>query len=136
MSGMPVLVTAVAGKVIGVACLALVLSGLGAGIGLPATVLVYTLTIMASMIGPLPGGIGVAEASLGALLITRGVPAPTAAAAVIAFRLLDLWLPLLAGACAALLDWRRAWQERSARAPDLEPGPTPRHLPSPLPAHA
>src|SRR5262245_63246535 len=69
-------------------------------LGLATTLLVYTLTIMAALIGPLPGGIGVADASLGALLIANGVPGPAAAGAVIAFRLLDLWIPLFVGAVA------------------------------------
>jgi uncharacterized membrane protein YbhN (UPF0104 family) len=120
-SGIPLLVSAVTGKVIGGACLALVLSGFGAGIALPTTALFYTLTLMASMIGPLPGGIGVAEASLGALLIGGGVPAPTAAAAVIAFRLLDLWLPLLAGALGGLAHSRRIAVEPSAASSGNEP---------------
>jgi uncharacterized membrane protein YbhN (UPF0104 family) len=125
ISGMALLVSAVAGKVIGGACLALVLTGFGAGIGLPTIALFYTLTLMASMIGPLPGGIGVAEASLGALLVARGVPAPTAAAAVIAFRLLDLWLPLLAGALGGLAHSRRVSIERSAAEFEVEPSTLP-----------
>jgi uncharacterized membrane protein YbhN (UPF0104 family) len=136
ISGVPLLVSAVAGKVIGVACLALVLTGVGAGIGLPATALLYTLTLMASMIGPFPAGIGVAEASLGALLVARGVPAPTAAAAVIAFRLLDLWLPLLAGALGALAHSRRASVELPALPLDAESRSTPGNPPSPLAVRA
>jgi uncharacterized membrane protein YbhN (UPF0104 family) len=125
ISAMPLLASAVAGKVIGGACLALVLIGFGAGIGLPTIALFYTLTLMAAMIGPLPGGIGVAEASLGALLVARGVPAPTAAAAVIAFRLLDLWLPLLAGALGGLAHSRRVSLERSVAELQVEPSAVP-----------
>ena len=136
MSGIPLLLTAVAGKVIGVACLALVLAGFGTGIGLPATVLIFTLTLMASMIGPFPGGIGVAEASLAALLVARGVPAPTAAAAVIAFRLLDLWLPLLAGALGGLAHSRRVSAERSSFPSDVDRSSTPAIVLSGVPALA
>ena len=110
----PIFVTAVAGKLIGVASLALVFAGFGIKVGLVATVLAYMLTLMAAMVGPLPGGIGVAEASLGGLLVARGVPAPTAAAAVMAFRLLDLWLPLLAGVLGGLSHSRRTAGERGA----------------------
>ena len=98
--------TAVFGKLLGCAALYLVLTGMGIHLGLATTLLVYTLTIMASLIGPLPGGIGVADASLGALLIANGVPAAAAAGAVIAFRLLDLWLPLFVGAVAGGHHWR------------------------------
>ena len=136
ISGLPLLLTAVAGKIIGVACLALVLTGLGVGIGLPATVLIFTLTLMASMIGPFPGGIGVAEASLGALLVARGVPAPTAAAAVIAFRLLDLWLPLLAGVLGGLAHSRRVAAERDVLRCDDEFSTTPATFPIVLPVPA
>ena len=62
---------------------------------------------MASLVGPIPGGVGVADASLGALLVANGVAGPTAAAAVLAFRLLDLWLPLLVGAAAGARQYRR-----------------------------
>jgi len=111
--------TAVLGKLLGCAALALVLTGLGIHLA-PATILlVYTLTIMASLVGPLPGGIGVADASLGALLIANGVPAAAAAGAVIAFRLLDLWLPLFVGAVAGAHQWRA----RSAAELPLSPPP-------------
>jgi uncharacterized membrane protein YbhN (UPF0104 family) len=99
-AAVPLLGTAFAGKLLGCAGLFMVLTGLGVHLGVATTLLVYTLTLMASMVGPLPGGIGIADASLGALLIANGVAGPTAAAAVIAFRLLDLWLPLLVGAAA------------------------------------
>ena len=131
-SGIPLLLTAIVGKIIGVACLALILSGFGAGIALSDVLVLYTLTLMASMIGPLPAGFGAAEASLAALLMARGVPAPTAAATVIAFRLLDLWLPLLAGAWGGLAHSRRVAVERRTLAGDLETRPTPAVLPNPL----
>ena len=110
--------TAVFGKLLGCAALYLVLTGLGIHLG-PATILlVYTLTIMAALVGPLPGGIGVADASLGALLVVNGVPAPAAAGAVIAFRLLDLWLPLFVGAVAGA----HHWQSRTDVDDDLSSG--------------
>ncbi len=102
------MLTAIGGKLLGFAGLLLVLSGLGVHLGLATALLVYTLTLMASLVGPLPGGLGVADASLGALLVANGVSAPQAAAAVVAFRLLDLWLPLLAGGMAWSMHWRRA----------------------------
>lgn len=103
----PLVGTAVVGKLIGFTGLLLVLSGLGIHLGFATALLVYTLTLMAALVGPLPGGIGVADASLGALLVANGVSAPMAAAAVVAFRLLDLWLPLLAGGAAWGVGLRR-----------------------------
>jgi uncharacterized membrane protein YbhN (UPF0104 family) len=99
--------TAVFGKLLGCAALALVLTGLGIHLDPATMLLIYTLTIMAALVGPLPGGIGVADASLGALLIANGVPGPAAAGAVIAFRLLDLWIPLLVGVFAGAHHWHR-----------------------------
>ena len=99
--------TAVFGKLLGCAALYMVLTGLGIHLGVATTLLIYTLTIMAALIGPLPGGIGVADASLGALLVANGVPVAAATGAVIAFRLLDLWLPLFVGAVAGAHHWHR-----------------------------
>jgi uncharacterized membrane protein YbhN (UPF0104 family) len=109
-AAIPLLGTAFAGKLLGCAGLFMVLAGLGIHLGLATTLLVYMLTLMVALVGPLPGGIGIADASLGALLVANGVPGPSAAAAVIAFRLLDLWIPLFVGAAAG------AWQYRRNRA--------------------
>jgi uncharacterized membrane protein YbhN (UPF0104 family) len=106
--------SALFGKLLGCAGLCMVLAGLGIHLDLATMLLIYTLTIMAALVGPLPGGIGVADASLGALLIAYGVPGPAAAGAVIAFRLLDLWIPLFVGAVAGAHQWR-------TRAPVLTP---------------
>ena len=113
-AAVPLVLTAIGGKLLGFAGLLLVFSGLGVHLGVATALLVYTLTLMASLVGPLPGGIGVADASLGALLVANGVSAPQAAAAVVAFRLLDLWLPLLAGGIAWSMHWRRARRSASA----------------------
>lgn len=86
--------TALIGKLIGACTLAAVLAGLGVDLAVGTILVVYTLTLVASAAGPLPAGIGAAEASLGALLVGNGVDAETAAAAVVAFRLLDVWLPI------------------------------------------
>jgi uncharacterized membrane protein YbhN (UPF0104 family) len=112
--------TAVLGKLLGCAALYMVLGGLGIHLGLATTLLIYTLTIMAALVGPLPGGIGVADASLGALLIANGVPAPAAAGAVIAFRLLDLWIPLFVGAAAGAHHWRRRGSIAAPAAIDVD----------------
>jgi len=120
--------TAIAGKLLGCAGLFLVLMGLGIHLDLATTLLVYMLTIMAALVGPLPGGIGVADASLGALLIANGVAGPAAAGAVIAFRLLDLWIPLLVGAVAGAHHWHRG-RDLDDAAIELSPP-----VPIPMPA--
>jgi uncharacterized membrane protein YbhN (UPF0104 family) len=127
--------TAVFGKLLGCAGLFLVLTGLGIHLDLATTLLIYTLTIMAALIGPLPGGIGVADASLGALLVANGVPGTAAAGAVIAFRLLDLWIPLLVGAVAGAHHWRRGRGLADAAAVEISP-PAPAPLLVPVLAAA
>ncbi|MET8679675.1 lysylphosphatidylglycerol synthase domain-containing protein [Streptomyces sp. NPDC004647] len=54
-------------------------------------------SILAAAI-PAPGGIGSVDAALAVALVAAGVPAAAAAAAVLAFRLITVWLPLLPGA--------------------------------------
>jgi uncharacterized membrane protein YbhN (UPF0104 family) len=48
---------------------------------------------------PSPGGFGALDVALVAALVAVGVPAAVALAAVLAYRLLTVWLPLLPGAC-------------------------------------
>ena len=117
--------TAVFGKLLGCAALGLVLAGMGIHLGVATVLLVYMLTIMAALVGPLPGGLGVADASLGALLIANGVPAAAAAGAVIAFRLLDLWIPLFVGAVAGAHHWRARRGDTLDQVADLVTFPVP-----------
>lgn len=57
----------------------------------------YAITKILSTISFIPGGIGISEASMGLIFIGFGVPAPTALAAVLIFRLLSFWLPIPVG---------------------------------------
>ena len=65
-----------------------------------------TVILMAYLIGqlggllPIPGGIGGIDGGLFATLVVFGVPAATAAAAVLAYRVILFWLPLIVGAVA------------------------------------
>ncbi len=96
-SAMPVLVHAVTAKFLGAGVLAASLAATGADIGFGKALIVYSLALIAAAVGVLPGGIGAVEASMGALLSSFGVAPPVAIAAVLTFRLLDLWLPLGVG---------------------------------------
>jgi uncharacterized protein (TIRG00374 family) len=70
---------------------------------------------------PLPGGVGGIDGGLIGTLIVYGAPAAQSAAAVLAYRLILFWLPLLAGAI-AFATLRRALDR--AERPDLcEPIP-------------
>jgi uncharacterized protein (TIRG00374 family) len=52
---------------------------------------------------PLPGGLGGIDGGLIGTLIVYGTPAAVTAAAVLLYRVILFWLPLLAGAAAFML---------------------------------
>jgi uncharacterized protein (TIRG00374 family) len=54
-----------------------------------------------------PGGVGFVEAGLSATLVLAGISAPLAVLATLVFRLFSFWLPLPAGAAAAIAFRRR-----------------------------
>ena len=62
-----------------------------------------TIILMGYLIGqlggllPLPGGIGGIDGGLIGTLIVYGAPAAATAAAVLAYRVILFWLPLIAG---------------------------------------
>lgn len=59
--------------------------------------IVYLIGTAISSVAPTPGGIGAVEATLIAGLTSAGMPGTTAVAAVILFRLVTFWIPLLPG---------------------------------------
>lgn len=65
-----------------------------------------TLVLMGYLLGqlggllPIPGGIGGIDGGLIGALVVYGLPAGATAAAVLAYRLILFWLPLLLGATA------------------------------------
>jgi uncharacterized membrane protein YbhN (UPF0104 family) len=87
-------------------CLAfsLILEGLGVSLPLRAATFVYAFGSLAGAVSMLPGGLGVAEGSLTALLVGLGIPLPQAAAATLLVRGATLWLAVALGA-ATLLAW-------------------------------
>ena len=85
-------------ELIGVAMIWLVLRAFGVD-GSPVVAFVaYTFSVLFASVGILPAGVGLAEVSLGAILVSFGIDGATAAVAVITYRLFDVWLPFLAGA--------------------------------------
>lgn len=87
-------------EVIGVATVWVVLLSLGTGSGPDVALVAYSIGVLFGIVGVLPAGLGFAEASLGAVFVSFGVPTATAAAAVIIYRLFEVWLPFVAGAWA------------------------------------
>jgi uncharacterized protein (TIRG00374 family) len=78
--------------------------------------LAYAGASVLSMIPLTPGGLGFVEAGLTGLLALAGVNAGQAALATLAYRLVSYWLPLPAGAIAAVL-------ARRGEAPQPTTGP-------------
>jgi uncharacterized protein (TIRG00374 family) len=66
----------------------------------------FSIVLMAYLIGqlggllPIPGGIGGVDGGLIGALLVYGVPAAAAAAAVVAYRAILFWLPLILGGAA------------------------------------
>ncbi len=80
----------------------------------PSTVLLAFCA--AQFLGTLPltpGGLGFVEAGLTGTLVLAGVPAGAAVVATLAYRLASFWLPIPAGAVAAVLH-RRLYGENGA----------------------
>lgn len=55
------------------------------------------MTVLFSTVGALPGGLGFAEVSLGAVLSGYGMSVPSIAATVVLYRVGEMWIPLTAG---------------------------------------
>jgi uncharacterized membrane protein YbhN (UPF0104 family) len=73
----------------------------GQGPPIGSLVLAYQLGYLSNII-PIPGGIGVLDGGIAAALILYGVPAGSAAAAVLVYHALVLWIPTLLGTIAFL----------------------------------
>ncbi len=72
--------------------------------GLP---LAYVVGQMAAAIPLTPGGVGVVETTMAAALVSQGVPAATATVAVLGWRIVSHWLPIVFGLVAYALRPRR-----------------------------
>jgi glycosyltransferase 2 family protein len=79
--------------------LALIIRALGAPIGVGAVFGVYFLASTVSSAVPSPGGFGALDASLTVGLSADGLTTAVAIAAVLAYRLITVWLPLIPSAC-------------------------------------
>ena len=68
--------------------------------GLGPLAVAYCAANFASALPLTPGGLGVAEVTLVAITVGFGAPRPTAVLAVLGYRVVNYWLPLLPGALA------------------------------------
>ncbi len=78
-------------------CLYFAFLGFGFKPHLAIVIFTYAIARILSTISFIPGGVGISEASMGLIFIGFGIPAPTALAAVLIFRLLSFWLPIPVG---------------------------------------
>jgi uncharacterized protein (TIRG00374 family) len=92
------------------------LFAVGAEPQLASVVLAYVAAMVLASIPITPGGLGFVEAGLTATLVVAGIPATTASAATLAYRLVSYWLPLIAGGPAYLLFRRRYGADALPRA--------------------
>ena len=84
-------------RLISALALAATLAAFGETIAFGAVVFVSVGTGLLAGLAPVPGGIGVAEATMTALLTAVGVPAEIAFAAAITYRLVTSYLPPVLG---------------------------------------
>jgi glycosyltransferase 2 family protein len=98
-------------------CLAffLILQALGVVLPLHAATFVYAFASLGGAVSMLPGGLGVAEASLTGLLAGLGTPLPEAAAATLLVRCATLWLAVALGVVTLLVAFPEAAETRPAR---------------------
>jgi uncharacterized protein (TIRG00374 family) len=103
---LPALAGALAIEAVSVAIVWVSLRAFGIRVGLTVPLVGYAVSTMFSIVGVLPAGLGFAEASLGAVLVSYSVSGPVAAAVVITERAFEVWIPLALGALVAVMPVR------------------------------
>ena len=119
--GARIVVAAVAEQAVNVALPVLAVRAFGIGAEAVSTgevLTAYGLVRLGAALTPLPGGIGVVELGLAALLVRFGGPQPEVLAAVLTYRAATFLLPLLTGsACFAAWRWAGAGRRTGVSAP-------------------
>ncbi len=106
------------------ACLWVFLWSFGAVVSPVDLLVAYGLANVLAAIPLTPAGLGVVEGVLITTLVGFGVPHSQAILAVLAYRLVNFWIPIpLGGAAYASLQWRRAGDLRPATATGIDPLP-------------
>ena len=105
------------------ACLACAIHATGEPIPWRGLVLAYGAGAAAGSTGITPGGFGLVELALTAALVAAGLTTPKALTAVLAYRLINFWLILLAGGIAMIfLSRTRESRIRLYTRPEPQPG--------------
>jgi hypothetical protein len=118
-----------------VATLWLAFRALGSAPPFGAIAMGYLIGMLANMI-PIPGGIGAVDFGLVGMLAVYGAPLTSAAAAVLIYRTISLWVPTLVGTVAYLLlrgDLRRPISPRRGSWPPSDQTPPPGRSANPKP---
>lgn len=89
------------------------LYSVGADPRLSLVLLAYAAAQVLNMIPITPGGFGFVEVGLTLLLVISGISSQDAGLATVAYRLISLWIPILAGLPAWLLFTSRGYWERT-----------------------
>jgi len=97
-SAVPAALAAVGVDVLAILQLWVALRAVGVHAGPVEPFVAYSVSTLFALVGIVPGGIGVVELSMGAVLHSFGIPLALAAAAVVLFRLAEFWIPLAVGA--------------------------------------
>jgi uncharacterized protein (TIRG00374 family) len=84
-------------KLVGALALGAVVAAFGLDISFTALIFVTVGTSLLAGLAPVPGGIGVAEATMTALLTGVGVPAEQAFSVAITYRLITSYIPPVLG---------------------------------------
>jgi uncharacterized protein (TIRG00374 family) len=93
----PIVIHALATEAIAVAIVWTCARAVGASVSPLEALVAYSVAGLFGIVGFLPGGLGFVEVSLGAVFVGYGVSGATAAAAVVLFRVFELWLPVVIG---------------------------------------
>jgi uncharacterized membrane protein YbhN (UPF0104 family) len=86
------------------------------GVAPPVAVLVlaYLVGYLANVL-PIPGGIGILDSGIVGALVLYHAPAASAAAAVLLYHTIALWIPTLGGAIAFATSWTHRGREAAGR---------------------
>jgi putative heme transporter len=106
------------------ACLWVFLWSFGSVVSPIDLLVAYGLANVLAAIPITPAGLGIIEGVLIPSLVGFGVPQSQAILAVLAYRLVNFWIPIpLGGVCYASLQWRRPTEVRPATANGIDPSP-------------
>lgn len=98
---------AVLSKALGAAMLLAAAGAAGVPLSVTGAVIIYATALAASFASVIPAGVGVVEASTGAMFLAAGAPVAVTVIAVALYRIFDLWLPLTTGAILGRIELRR-----------------------------